>query len=279
MSFEVKYDVSGKVISPEPVYEEKPESAVQEPVEEQTVETASVEANEETVQAVSEAPEPVQQVQAPKESDAAKNFREMREAKARVERERDDAMRRLAELEAKATKPAVPIEEDDEIRIGDDDLAEGKHLSKMARKVKRLEEQIRKQQEQTEEQRIEARIKAQYPDFDQVVSKDNVATLYAAYPELAYTLSQTKDMYAQAASAYTLMKKFGIHQDSTTSALSVLNDKDKVAKNMAKPRPLTSVSPQQGESPLSRANAFAEGLTPSLKEQLLKEMNAARKGY
>jgi len=279
MSFEVKYDVNGRVISSEPVYEEKPEPTVQEPVEEQAIEVASTEGSEDAVQSISETPELVQQVQAPKETDAAKNFREMREAKARVERERDEAMRRLAELEARVSKPAAPVEEDDEIRIGDDDLAEGKHLSKMARQVKRLRDEVKKQKEQTEEQRVEAYIKNKYPDFDTVVSPDNVATLRAAYPELAYTLSQTKDLYAQAASAYTLMKKFGIHQDQPSSALAVLNDKDKVAKNMAKPRPLTSVSPQQGDSPLSRANAFAEGLTPELSKQLLKEMNAARKGY
>jgi len=50
-----------------------------------------------------------------------------------------------------------------------------------------------------------------------------------------------------------------------------------VQANTAKPRPLTSVSPQSGESPLSRANAFAEGLTPELKKNLFKEMQEAKK--
>ena len=37
------------------------------------------------------------------------------------------------------------------------------------------------------------------------------------------------------------------------------------------------MSPQQGDSPLSRANAFANGLTPELRVQLIKEMEEARK--
>lgn len=36
------------------------------------------------------------------------------------------------------------------------------------------------------------------------------------------------------------------------------------------------LSPQQGDSPLSKANAFANGLTEDLKKQLQKEMFEAR---
>ena len=56
-------------------------------------------------------------------------------------------------------------------------------------------------------------------------------------------------------------------------------DKRKAQENSAKPRPMASVSPQQGESPLSHANAFANGLTPELQKQLWKEMQDAKKGF
>ena len=55
------------------------------------------------------------------------------------------------------------------------------------------------------------------------------------------------------------------------------NDKAKAVINAQKPRPLTSISPQQGDSPLSKANAFANGLTPELQAQLLKEMKQSMK--
>ena len=50
-------------------------------------------------------------------------------------------------------------------------------------------------------------------------------------------------------------------------------------RNAAKPKPLASVSPQQGSSPMSQANAFANGMTKDLKAQLLKEMRDAQKGH
>lgn len=54
-------------------------------------------------------------------------------------------------------------------------------------------------------------------------------------------------------------------------------EQERVNKNMAKPRPLISASPQQGDSPLSHANAFANGLTDDLKKQLWKEMDQIRR--
>ena len=49
-------------------------------------------------------------------------------------------------------------------------------------------------------------------------------------------------------------------------------DKEKVKTNIYKPHPAASLSPQPGDNPLTRANAFADGLTDQLKEQLRKEM-------
>jgi hypothetical protein len=50
-------------------------------------------------------------------------------------------------------------------------------------------------------------------------------------------------------------------------------------KNASKPKPLASVSPQQADSPLSKANAFANmPLSKEVKNQLHKEMIAAMKG-
>jgi hypothetical protein len=41
---------------------------------------------------------------------------------------------------------------------------------------------------------------------------------------------------------------------------------------------MASISPQQGDSPLTKANAFANGeLTPELKAQLWKETNQYRR--
>ena len=42
---------------------------------------------------------------------------------------------------------------------------------------------------------------------------------------------------------------------------------------------MVSINPTQGESALAKANAFANGLTPELKDQLYREMQAARRNY
>jgi hypothetical protein len=235
---------------------------------ETTLEAAQPEVAQEPVAEVKT--EPVKPQEEPQKE---KNLRILRERAERIERERDEALNRLQQIENR-NKPVEPQEDDLAINIGADDLAEGKHLNKMATKIKKLEEQIKNYQYQSTTLTAEARLKAEHPDFDKVVSKENIEILKESYPELAMTLQESSNLYTKAKSAYTLIKKLGIHTDENYD-----KERELVQKNAAKPKPLAAVSPQQGDSPLSRANAFANGLTPELKEQLYKEMLEARKGY
>lgn len=189
------------------------------------------------------------------------NFAELRQAKEAAERERDAYLNRLKQIEN--SKSSTSKEKSPE--IGDDDLAEGRHLKELRREL----DEYKKEVAQTTN---EARIRSQYPDFDSVVNQKTIEKLRLAYPELASTIGSSADMYNQAVSAYTLIKKLGIY-DGQNHDLA----KQTVEKNSGKPRPLSSVSPQQGDSPLSQANAFANGLTPELKKNLYKEMIDARK--
>jgi len=199
-----------------------------------------------------------------RETSKEKNIRALRERAQRadqLERERDELLRMVRE-QHRAVAPTPPQEEDLEFKLDDNDLAEGKHLSKVQRKIQHLETQL-----------IEARLKALYPDFDRVVSAENVRALSSSYPEIAATLNSSRDLYGKAVSAYTMIKKLGLTQQED----SYSRDREIAAQNAAKPRPLASVSPQQGDSPLSHANAFANGLTPELRKQLHREMVEAMK--
>lgn len=235
------------------------ENEVVAPVENVEAEQQPAESSAESVQ-----PEP-------QESEQAKNFRQLRQKAEKAERERDELLRKMSEMEQQRVQPKV--EEDDEINLAPDDLAEGKHLSKVGRKIKKLEEQLRKYEQQSSEISVEAKIKAQYPDFDKVVSQETLNTLKDEYPELFSTLHNSPDLYSKAISAYTLIKKFGLSKEAAYQA-----DIDRAQKNVAKPRPLASVAPQHGDGPLSKANAFANGLTPELQQALYKEMMDVRKG-
>lgn len=195
-------------------------------------------------------------------SSQEKNFAAMRQKIANLEKERDEAMRRAQERE------------EVDFNLGPDDIAEGKHLTRLHKELRDVKEQLRNYQQQTIEATTEARLKARYNDFDSVVNTETISALRDQHPELAATLQNAPDLYSQAVSAYTLIKKLGIVPESYYN-----NDKQRVQANAQKPRSSYSAPAQQGDTPLSRANAFAEGLTDSLKQQLLKEMNQSRKGY
>ncbi len=211
----------------------------------------------------------------PGQSPSAKHFKAVRDLKEQAERERDEAIKYAQRLEAQfanVPKTATNPEDDSEFQIGNDELAEGKHLKAVVNEVKKLKNQLKQYESQSSTSIMEARLKMEHPDIEKVVSKENVEILGIQYPELAATLEASKgNLYNQAKAAYTLIKKLGIQPEDNYQ-----EDRTRAAVNAAKPRPLTSVNPQQGDSPLSHANAFANGLTPELKASLLKEMLAAR---
>jgi hypothetical protein len=226
---------------------------IEETREEQTIET--VETPEEITRT---------QVRQRVKANEIENMRNLREKAERAERERDELKRALQESQNRTPE--------EEFSLAPDDLAEGKHLSKVQQKIRNLENKLQEYEQRSHLNIAEARIKAKHPDFDSVVSRENIEVLSAMYPELAQTLMHSQDIYTQGVSAYTLIKKLGIHKNA-----SYESDKQQAQKNSMKPRPLASVSPQQGESPLSHANAFANGLTDDLKKQLYKEMVDASK--
>jgi hypothetical protein len=211
-------------------------------------------------------PEPEQSTNqaAPKSNEP--NFRALKAEKERLEYERNEAMRRLEEYErnARQQKP------EEDYGIGPDEIAEGRHLRKLYEQNKILQQEIESIKHRTLEDTAEARISAKYPDFYSVVNSDSMAALRQADPEMADTLNDGRDLYKKAVSVYKAIKNLGVQTNGTEA------DKKRAQENMSKPRPLSSVSPQQGDTPLSQANAFAQGLTPELKKQLWKEMEEAR---
>ena len=107
-----------------------------------------------------------------------KNFRALKEAKAQVERERDAMLSQMLAMQQQMQliqkqqpqQQEQPIEDTD-FDIDPEALVEGKHVKKVAAKLKAMEQQMRKYQQVSEGNAVEARIRAQYPDFEKVVSK------------------------------------------------------------------------------------------------------------
>lgn len=199
-----------------------------------------------------------------------KYMRERAELADKLEREKAELARKVQELESRKNN-SQPEELDVDLNLGENDLAEGKHISKVAKEIKALKQELNHYKQQSEQLNTQVRLKSQFPDFDAVVSQSNIKALGEQFPEIYNTLNSSTDLYSTAVSAYTMIKKLGISTEPSYNA-----DKAQALKNLAKPRPLQSVVPQQADNPLSRADMFANGLTPELQKQLYREMIEAK---
>ena len=247
---------------------EETEEVIEEVVEEEVVEDLP----EQEVQASQQSVElPAQQ--SVELSVQSKNMREMRLIKERAEKERDEAYRLLQQIKESVVPKKQP-EPEDTFDIGENDLVEGKHLRKFVKEFKELKSQVENHQKASISATVETRLKQRFNDFDQVVTKENVEALVAQYPEIGNTLRSNPDLYSQAVTAHTMIKNLGIYKEDIYAA-----DRAKANHNSNKPRPLASVSPRQGDTPLSNINSFSGGLTEELKQRLRKEMDEARKRY
>lgn len=206
---------------------------------------------------------------------AREHFKALKAEKLRVERERaqleyerNEALKRLQAYEASRQAP-----EPEEPGLPEEEYVTGKHLKAYAREIKELKKQLVSNQQKTAEAVAEAQIKAQYPDFYAVVNDENVALLNTLHPEIANTIRTSTDTYAKAVTAYTMIKKLGIAQES-----DYITDKARVKQNLAKPRPAAAVAPRQSESPLANINAFSQEFNSEAKSRYYKEMLEAIKG-
>lgn len=274
---------------------------IQAPVEEQSQQPEQVHEEYEQEEQVEEVIEEMDQeepeiVPTPVDTNAKKpktqqeNFKEIRLAKERAERERDALMSQMLEMQSKLQnqqqiaqqqKPVTPIVEEKEWfdDLDPESFVEGKQLKNIAQEMKVMKKQLREQQMQSQEIAMQSKIKSQYPDFDDVFNAQTITSLNEQYPDVANALRVMPDDYNKATAAYTMIKNLGIYKGQEVKKPAYESDILKAKVNAAKPRPLTSVNPQQGDSPLSKANAFANGLTTDLKAQMLKEMQTARKSH
>jgi len=211
-----------------------------------------------------------------------RNFVEMRKKLEREQREKEElrrkneeAMQIIRNIEAQKQQQEAPKEEvRQEIHLGeDDDLVEVKTVKAILANQKRLEKKLAESEKKSYQMTAEARLKASFPDLEKVVSDENLEKLKQADPDLMASIQYNPDPYSQYAAAYKAIKRQGIYQEDKFAA-----DREKAERNANKPRPLTSVSPQQGDSPLSKANAFANApLTDELKKKYWRELQEAAK--
>lgn len=208
--------------------------------ETQAEETPASETEDTTTEEVPEAPVSEAQVPEPRMTEREFNIREMRKSKENAERETLEARKRIAELEAR-----IPKEE--ELQVDAEDFVEGKHLTRMQNRVKKIEEENKRIREIQE-------LSSQYPDYNSVMTQDAIARLEATEPELAASLaaaSQGSGWKSAAAATFKLIKKMNLGK-------SYERERNLAAKNVAKPRSVSTLSPQHGKSPIAMAKGLSE---------------------
>lgn len=208
----------------------------------------------------------VQQTEESKKKDEEVNWKKARELLETQKRENDALkaeMRRYQEERVRSAKPPQSSEEDELMKLSDDDILTKKQAEKLS------EIKARKMFEEFENQRGEEKARSETSDYDAIVNQENLERLQRDHPEIVESLKATPQLYHKAKGAYKIMKAFYGANDKESIA-----NKENLEKNLAKPRSVNSLGTQ---SALSQAHVFERGLTPEVKKQLLSEMISASK--
>ena len=257
-----RYDVHPSLIIEQ---ESEPE---QQPVEQQ-VQAAPEPEPEQVVEPVKAAPQETPQdrdwraVRA--RADEAKQLAREKEA---LERERD-----FYRQQAMTSKPSQPQEDDYRTETE----------KRLAQEMEQLRQQVAQQGKETAEAKrkaavwkAEADLARDYPDFNDVVSRENVERFEREYPHLFNAAVATPDVYATGSTAYELIIAKGIYK-KPVNTLKQMAQSDVISRNLSKPRSSSSISPQAGESPIKQANVYQSNSisTDDERKAIYAEMVAA----
>lgn len=183
---------------------------------------------------------------------------------ARIRQKNEELERQIIELKQSLTPKAAPTPELDELdSIGDDDIITKKQADRLAEKKALLA--VQKVLKEREVAALPEKTKAQFTDYDQVMTIENVKKFEQEEPGLAAACANAPNPWE---ATYKMLKKFVLPvEDKKSSKLE-----EKMKENLSKPISSNSVG---RSSPLSSANQWAE----ASKEDLYKEMmKAARSG-
>jgi hypothetical protein len=200
-----------------------------------------------------------------KRNDEEKNWEEVRRKMREQQQLIEESQKKIQEL----TAPKSPKEEEN-WGIDDDDLAEGKHIKELKKELKALQKDLKSR----EVEAVQERVQTKFPDYESVVSQENIETLKKIKPGLAKALSRFDNPYELAVEAYDLIKTYVVKEPSGPSL-----EAKKVEENSSKPRSAQAISKT---SALADVNQFSEmdakGRKAFLKSKF-DEMQRAVKGF
>lgn len=208
--------------------------------------------------------EEAQESEQSKRNDAEYNWAEMR----RQMREKDQQIEELRrQFESISNRKPTQEEEDELATLAEDDILTVAQAKKLAQKLARnvAEDVIKKREAAT----VEERVQLKFPDYAEIVSKENIELLKQTEPELAQSLYYMPDPYQQAVAAYKLLKKIAAKNETGNSL-----ERKKAMENSKKPVSVNAVTKQ---SAIGDAHLFENGLSKEAKARYWKEMQDAIK--
>jgi len=189
--------------------------------------------------------EPEAKIDVKEEDVVEKNWRAVREKQKERERLEKEQQRKIEERDQmiaalqealKSNQPqqsqapqSTPQTNSSGYDIDDKDWITGKQLKEFLEKdKKKKEEENRKQEQERMQQESLKQMAARYPDYQEVLSKENLAYLEYHEPEIAAGIQNISDPYLSLANAYKSVKKF---VPPMTQA-----DKEKIERNQQMPK-------------------------------------------
>lgn len=229
-------------------------------------------------------PEPNESVE---ESPQERNWREMRESLKELKKQNEELSTKLSQREQQEAYQQWQLQQQQasyqsqypasqpEETYEDDDLLTAAQAKKLAADLAKQE--VEKYFKQQEAQNVPQRLQQQYNDYADIVNQENVQKLIQEDPETAEDIESLKsDPMRMSRMLYkTLKARYG--EQKKEEDPFVMAKKKEAQERQERAPSSSSAVPKR--SALAEANAFAQGLTPELKQQLLSEMDEAAKRY
>ena len=205
------------------------------------------------VESVAATEETTQEAQEPQEGSKEFNWRRMEQKVNDLERKNDE----LYAAAQKVAQPTPQAEPQEDLQLEDDDLITVAQSDKRAKKM--LAEELDKR----DKAKLPAKAKADFKDFDQVVTTANLEQLIKEDPDLEHDIQVARNPHAR---AYKAIKQAQFYRAKNENKES----EQRMDENSQKPVSSNSLGKQR---PLSHANDYAKGSA-----DLLAEMQQYRGG-
>lgn len=217
------------------------------------------------------------------ETEAQKSWRELAaqaEDGKRARQELGEAYRLMRMMQQQQMNPSQNQQQqyqqqnfDEEIdfnSLRDDEFSDNKTLKKIIhqqnKQLQKLEQNWKNSNKQSYQQIVETRIRSEYPDFQSIVSSENVEKLRQKKPYIFNSISANQDLYEQAVGAYDAIKEFGIAKPTVPDRKQMqFND------NQGKPRASATIGTQERSSVMDDIGKYNYP-TEEQKEALRRDM-------